>query len=215
MIRTNVVTLSVIDAVAYRRKLPSGGSGIVIIREGAEQPGIATISKTSVEAIPAANSPKKLYPQEAFQEAMTLTAGLPYKKQGSVQMKSGTKAVPIAEEVVSPEEAAEEVIVESAEYQKIVDKYTDKNGKLSYSLLNKDLIRFIHSSSIARKMIKAGKDVESIRLYASATKYRTVTGNKALTEAQVLKITELLDEVSPKGVFRELNDEIRKNLKQK
>ncbi len=215
MIRTNVVTLSVIDAVAYRRKLPSGGSGIVIIREGAEQPGIATISKTSGEAIPAANSPKKLYPQEAFQEAMTLTAGLPYKKQGSVQMKSGTKAVPIAEEVVSPEEAAEEVIVESAEYQKIVDKYTDKNGKLSYSLLNKDLIRFIHSSSIAHKMIKAGKDVESIRIYASAAKFRTVTGNKALTEAQVLKITELLDEVSPKGVFRELNDEIRKNLKQK
>lgn len=215
MIRTDVVTLSVIDAIAYRRKLPSGGSGIVIIREGAEQPGIATISKTSGEAIPAANSPKKLYPQEAFQEAMTLTAGLPYKKQGSVQMKSGSKAEPIAEEAVSPEEAAEEVIVDSAEYQKIVDKYTDKNGKLSYALLNKDLIRFIHSSSIARKMIKAGEDVESIRLYASAAKFRTVTGNKSLTEAQVLKITELLDEVSPKGVFRELNDEIRKNLKQK
>ncbi|MBQ4384173.1 MAG: hypothetical protein II795_06805, partial [Firmicutes bacterium] len=66
MIRTNVVTLSVIDAIAYRRKLPSGGSGIVIIREGAEQPGIATISKTSGEAIPAANSPGKLYPQKAF-----------------------------------------------------------------------------------------------------------------------------------------------------
>ncbi|MBQ5961047.1 MAG: hypothetical protein IJL53_10380 [Firmicutes bacterium] len=130
-------------------------------------------------------------------------------------MKSGAKAGPIAEEVVSPEEAAEEVIVDSAEYQKIVDKYTDKNGKLSYALLNKDLIRFIHSSSIARKMIKAGEDAESIRLYAFAAKFRTVTGNKALTEAQVLKITELLDEVSPKGVFRELNDEIRKNLKQK
>lgn len=215
MIRTNVVTLSVIDAIAYRRKLPSGGSGIVIIREGAEQPGIATISKTSGEAIPAANSPGKLYPQKAFQEAIALTAGLPYKKQGSVQMKSGAKAGPIAEEVVSPEEAAEEVIVDSAEYQKIVDEYTDKNGKLSYALLNKDLIRFIHSSSIARKMIKAGEDAESIRLYASAAKFRTVTGNKALTEAQVLKITELLDEVSPKGVFRELNDEIRKNLKQK
>ena len=35
-------------------------------------------------------------------------------------------------------------------------------------------------------------------------------GNRNLTDAQVLKMAELLDEVSPKGVFRELNDELRK-----
>ena len=51
MIRTNVVSLSVIKAVAYRQKLMTGGSGIVIIREDASQPGIASISKTSGEAI--------------------------------------------------------------------------------------------------------------------------------------------------------------------
>lgn len=33
MIRTNVVKLSVIKGIAYRQKLPAGGSGIVIIRE--------------------------------------------------------------------------------------------------------------------------------------------------------------------------------------
>lgn len=51
MIRTNVVLLSVIKAVAYRQKLMTGGSGIVIIRGDASQPGIASISKTSGEAI--------------------------------------------------------------------------------------------------------------------------------------------------------------------
>ena len=35
----------------------TGGSGLVIVREDAAQPGIASISKTSGEAIPAANTP--------------------------------------------------------------------------------------------------------------------------------------------------------------
>ena len=87
MVRTNVVALNSVPGVAYRQKLPAGGSGIVILREDFEQPGIASISKTSGEAIPSTNTPKELYPQEAFQEAISLTAGLPYKKQGAVKLK--------------------------------------------------------------------------------------------------------------------------------
>ena len=56
MIRTTTVTLETIKGIAYRQKLSSGGSGIVIYREGASQPGIASISKTSGEAIPTANT---------------------------------------------------------------------------------------------------------------------------------------------------------------
>ena len=40
MIRTNVVNLTVIPAIAYRQKLPSGGSGVTILRYAVEQPGI-------------------------------------------------------------------------------------------------------------------------------------------------------------------------------
>ncbi len=211
MIRTNVVTLSVIKAIAYRRKLPSGGSGIVIIREDVAQPGIASISKTSGKAILTANTPGKDYPEEAFKEALELTWGLPYKKQGPVQVKAGTAA----EEAPAEEAVPEEVVVDSAEYGKIVDQYTDKNGKLSYELLNKDLIKFAHSSSVVRKMIADGAKPEKIRLYAAGTKFRNISGNKNLTDAQIKKIAALLDEVSPKGVFKEFNDEIRKSLKKK
>ena len=206
MIRTTVVKLSSIKGIAYRLKLPSGGSGIVIIKEGAKQPGIASISKTSGDAIPTDNTSKRLYPQKAFKEAMELTAGLPYKKLGKAQLDGAG----VAEEKVPDEPVAEEVIVDSAEYQKIVDKYTDKNGKLSYDLLNKDLIRFTYSSSKCRKMISDGWSIEDIRLYAAGTKFRNITGNRELTDAQVLKIVELLDEVSPKGVFKEYNEELRK-----
>jgi hypothetical protein len=209
MIRTNVVSLSVINAIAYRQKLPAGGSGIVIIREDSAQPGIASISKTSGEAIPAATTPKKLFPQEAFQEAIALTARLPYKKQGSVKLRGETAPI----EAEPEKEAEEEAVVDSADYEKIVAKYTDKDGKLSYELLNRDMIKFLHSSSIARKMVEDGESVDAIRLYAVGSKIRGITDNHDLTDAQVLKIVELLDEVSPKGVFKEFNNEIRKSLK--
>ena len=212
MIRTNTVSLSLIQAVAYRQKLPSGCSGIVIIREDGAQPGIASISKTSGEAIIAANTPKKLYPQEAFAEAIALTAGLPYKKQGAAVTIKGKKAV---EKPAKKEEEAQEdeVIVSGADYLKIVEKYTDKAGKLSYELLNKDVIQFAHRSVTARKMIAEGVTQKKIAAYVIGTKFRNVTGNAKLTDEQVSLIVELLDEVSPKGVFKEFNDELRRSLK--
>ena len=206
MIRTNVVKLTSIKGIAFRQKLLSGGSGIVIMREDSAQPGIASISKTSGDPILTANTSKKLFPLEAFKEAISLTAGMPYRKQGKVQLKSELPA----EEPVTEEQVEEEVVVDSAEYEKIVEKYTDKNGRLSYELLNKDMIKFAHSSSKVRKMVEDGESVEAIRLYAVGTKFRNVAGNPDLTDKQVLKMVELLDEVSPKGVFKEFNDELRK-----
>ena len=211
MIRTGVVELSVIPAVAYRQKLPSGGSGVVIVRRDCKQPGIASISRTSGEAIPTANNPAGQYPAEAFAEAIKLTAGLPYKKRGGITLKEKKFVEAPVEEV--PELKEEEIIVDSAEYQKLVDAYTDKNGRLSYALLNRALIKFAHSSSKVRAMIADGAALETVRDYIVGTKYRAITGNHDLTDAQIGKLSELLDEVSPKGVFRELNDELRKKLK--
>lgn len=208
MIRTEVVSLTTIPASAYRQKLPSGGAGVVILRGDSAQPGIASISKTSGEAIPTHNTPADLYPKEAFQEAIAMTTGLPYKKRGA------PKASPLpAEELEEAVEPELEIVIDSKEYQKIVDTYTDKNGKLSYALLNGELIKFAHSSSRVRDMIKQRALVEDIRLYIVGTKFRNITGNRNLTDDQVLKMAELLDEVSPKGVFKELNDKLRQSLK--
>ena len=89
-------------------------------------------------------------------------------------------------------------------------EYTDKNGKLSYELLNRDLIRFAHSSKIVRAMLDEGATVKKLRTYIVSSKFRTVIGNKKLTEAQIMKMADLLDEVSPKSVFKSLNGELRK-----
>ena len=208
MVRTDIVELTVIDAVAFRQKLTAGGSGITILRYDAEQPGIASISKTSGEAIPSGNTPADLYPMEAFREAILLTAGMPYTKRGTVRLekKAVKEVAPAPEEEVQEEE----IFIDSDEYQKLVAHYTDKNGKLSYELLNRDLIRFIHSSRTARTMLEEGAPISEIRTYAVCSKFRTVIGNKNLTEAQALKMADLLDEVSPKSVFKTLDGELRK-----
>ena len=208
MIRTDVVNLTVIEAVAYRQKLQAGGSGIMILRYDSKQPGIASISKTSGDPIPAANIPLDLYPMEAFQEAIALTAGMPYSKRGSVRLEK--KAVVDAAPEATEEVTADDPVIDSAEYQKIVDQYTDKNGKLSYDLLNKDLIRFMHASKTVRGMIGEGTSAKKVRTYIVTTKFRTVTGNKKLTEEQAMRMAELLDEVSSKSVFKQLDAELRK-----
>ena len=208
MIRTNVVKLTFISALAYKQKLQAGDTGIVIVRPDVKQPGIASISKKTGEPVLTKNTPVKDYPLEAFKEAMELTAGLPFRKQGNIKVTDDMFVDPVEE---NNEEA--EVVVDSREYQKILDRYTDKNGRFSYELLNKDLISFAHRSKIVRNMIEDRKPQKEITEYIVDNKIRNITGNHDLSAAQVNKITDLLDEVSPKGVFKDLNAEIRKLLK--
>ncbi len=208
MIRTNVVKLTYISALAYRQKLQAGDTGIIIVRPDVKQPGIASISKKTGEPVLTKNTPVKDYPLEAFKEAMELTAGLPFRKQGNIKVTDDMFVDPVEE---NNEEA--EVVVDSREYQKILDKYTDKNEKFSYDLLNKDLISFAHRSKIVRNMIADKISQKEITEYIVDNKIRNITGNHDMSAAQVNKIVELLDEVSPKGVFKDLNAEIRKLLK--
>lgn len=208
MIRTETVQLTVIPAVAFRQKLPTGGAGVSILRYDVEQPGVASISKTSGKAIPAANTPAELYPEAAFAEAIAMTAGMPYTRRGSVKLDRQAVVACPPEDAEEP--AAEEILVDSADYQKIVDAYTDKSGKLSCELLNKDLIRFSHASRTVKGMIAEGDSQKKVRAYILHSKFQTVTGNKRLTEDQAVKMGELLDEVSPKSVFKALNAELRK-----
>ncbi len=209
MLRTNPVKLTVIPAMAYRHKFPAGGSGITILRPDVSQPGIAAISKTSGEPIPSANTDLTKYPPEAFLEAMKLTRGMTYRKLPSFKVTADMVAQPEPE---APEVIEEETPVNEEAYARIVEHYTDKNGKLSYDLLNKELIRFAKSSSVVRGMVEEKKSAAAIRNYIVSNKFRNIAGNDDLTKEELKRIVDLLDEVSPKYVFHDLNAEIRKML---
>ena len=206
MVRTELVNLSTIPASAYRQKLQAGGAGIVILRSDCKQPGMATISKTSGEPILDAKNPKRFYPKKAFQEAIELTAKLPYNKRSVPKLEPVEKA---------PEKKAKPVVeveVNEEDVKKIVDKYTDKKGKFSIPLMNEDMIRFSHYSKVVRNMITDKVSEKKIRLYVAGTKFRNITGNEELNDKQVLKIAEILDGMGKEGVFSELNAELRKKL---
>ena len=215
MIRTNSVKLTVIPALAYRQKLSAGDSSIVVLRADSTQPGTALVSKTSGEPIISENTPADLFPVEAFKEAMTLTAGMPYRRQGKpklvAQDLTDEPEVVLDETEPETEEVAKEIVdmVDSDEYLAIVKAYTDKKGKLSYDHISKEMIQFAHSSEMVGRMLAAGESEDTIRMYIVGTKFRNITDNKDLTDDEVIALANLLDEVSPKGVFKELNKEIR------
>ena len=207
MIRTNVVQLEGVPAFAYREKFKDGGSGIIVLLQGQKQPGIAMVDKRTGGAVPAANTNTKVYTPEIFKEAIALTQGMPYHKLASVKITEDMYPAP-----AEPVEEPVDVVIDTEEYEKLVAHYADKNGKLSYELLNKDMIRFAHSSSIVRGMIADRKPAAKIRKYIVSNKFRNIIGNDDLTDEQIDRMVELMDEVSPKGVFKELNDYLRKEL---
>jgi hypothetical protein len=55
---------------------------------------------------------------------------------------------------------------------------------------------------------------DDIRDHVIRVKLEGLTGNRDLTAVQAQRIVDMLDEVSPRYVFRELNDEIRRMLSQ-
>ncbi len=209
MLRTKSVKLKTIPAMAFRIKTPEGPS-ITIQRADQKQPGIASVSKTSGKAIISPNTNLKYYPEEAFEETIRLTNGLTYKRQ----KENRQKGIKVTKEMVKEKKVKEpeEVIIDSTEYLKIIDKYSDKNGKLSYDLINKDFIKFAKSSSVVKKMIEEGTTAAKVRNYVVANKIRNICDNHNLEDKQIRKMVELLDETYAKGVFKELNDEIRKLL---
>jgi hypothetical protein len=209
VIRTKIVELSTIEAAAYRQKLRDGKSGIVILRYDMSQPGLASVDRRTGTPEPSVNTSLEVFPIAAFQEAIELTSGMPYSRRGAVKLTGNQAAVDTDEEL--PEELA---IVDSAEYEAIVKAYTNKKGELSYQLLNKDFIQFAKSSKIVADMVANRASMDEIRDYVVRVKLESLTGNRELTLAQTKQIVEMLDEVSPRYVFRELNDEIIRMLSQ-
>jgi hypothetical protein len=217
VIRTRLVELSSLEATAYRQKLGNGRSGVVILRNDTPQPGLALLNRNTGEPDLAPNVPPDLFPLEAFREALELTSGLPYSSRGKVRHGSPVKQgqpesaaeAPMEEQENAPEDVA---TVASADYEAIVKAYTNRKGELSYDLLNKNLIQAARSNPFVAEMAARKASLDEIRDHVVLANFQSVTGNRALGLAEMHRIVALLDEVSPRSVLRELNDEIRRML---
>jgi len=217
IIRTRLVELSSLEAVAYRQKLRGGQVGVVILRPDCPQPGLALLDRQSGTPDPAPNVPADLYPAAAFAEALELTAGLPYSSRGAVHRSFPPAPSPTAgggeTTLLTEEPAAEDLAtVNSADYAAIVTHFTNKKGELSYDLLNKALIQAAHANAHVAQMIASGATLEAVRDHVLKANFESVSGNRSLSTAEVERIVQLLDEVSPRSVLRPFEEELRRLL---
>ncbi len=205
MIRTSAVKLTSVDAVAFRQKLRND-VGITIVRPDKQQPGMATISNKTGEPVPSANTNLKDYPVEVFKEAMALTQGLRFRRMGNVKVTADLFKKGEEEKTAEPLPFNEEA------YKSIAAYYKDKDGKVSYDLINKEHIKFAKSSSIVKGMVEEGRTVGYIRKYIVHNKFKNIANNDKLTDKEIRGIVAKLEEEQSKVVFKELNEELKKLL---
>ena len=66
---------------------------------------------------------------------------------------------------------------------------------------------------MVRDLAEEGATAKKIHNYIVANKIRNITGQHDLSDKQVKAMVALLDETYPKGIFKELDGEIRKMVK--
>jgi len=210
IIRTQAVELTSIPAIAYKIKLASGGAGIRIMRFDTEAIGSASIDKRSGEAVPYKQNDTSLFPSEAFDEAVELTIGLPYSSRGKIAVTPIEKSdsEEITEESVAPKKIS---MVDSDEYVKLIERYSDEKGKLNYVLMNKDFIQFAAKSKTVADMVGEKASADSILLFVIKSRAALVAGKKdSLDDNQTAALIETLDEIDPRSAFKELKAHIKR-----
>ena len=213
IIRTKAVELTTIPAIAYKQKLSHGGSGIKILRMDENHTAVCTIDKRTAEMIPYGTFAEELFPMEAFDEAFELTSGLPYSARGNITL------VPqeVQEDDVVEEAPAEQVdMTLSAEYQALVNRYSDEKGKINYQLMNKDFIQFATRSKTVANMVAESASQEQILTFVVKSRVSEIAGKKeSLDEESVALLIETLDEIDPRSAFKELKAHINRMLSRK
>ncbi|MCL2757272.1 MAG: hypothetical protein FWD43_04240 [Coriobacteriia bacterium] len=208
IIRTKAVELTTIPAIAYKQKLASGGAGIKILRIDGDQSAVCTIDKRTGEMLDYGIIDESLFPLEAFDEAFDLTSSLPYSARGSIRLTS----VQIDDLDVVEEAPIEQTdMTLSPEYQAIIDRYGDEEGKINYALMNKDFIQFAAKSKVVADMVGQRASQDEILTFIVKSRATFISNRKeSLDDALVALLIETLDEIDPRSAFKELKAHIKR-----
>ncbi|MCL1838682.1 MAG: hypothetical protein FWG47_05130 [Propionibacteriaceae bacterium] len=212
IIRTTAVELSTIPAITYKQKLAAGGAGLRILRMDTDAVAVFTIDRRTGEAEPYGTYDGELFPPDAVAEALELISGLPYTARGKIKISVSAQAVNSEEDVLETE--TEKVdMVDTPEYLAIINGYTGDDGKLNYTLMNKDFIQFASRSTVVGEMLAARAHSDEILSYVVGSRAINLSGRKeSLSAVEVAGLIETLDEINPRSAFKELNLHIRQLL---
>ena len=217
IIRTKVTELSSIPAMAYKMKLASGGSGIKIHRTDRDETAFAVIDKRTGEALPDARTDKDSFPPEAFEEAFELLTGLPFSSRGRVKVSISDATEADANELEIPEDAPADAkascMVDSDEFIALTGMFTDINGKMNYTLMNKQFIQFASKSKTVSDMVGKKDSVEAILTHIIKNRAAYFAGKRdSLSDEDTQALIDTIEEIDPRSAFKELKLHIRKCL---
>jgi len=214
IIRTTAIELATIPAVAYKQKLASGGAGIKLFRLDAYASAVFTIDKRTGDALPYGKYDSDLFPDEAVIEAMELTLGLPYSARGKIRiMITEDEDETLEAEDVAETETEKIDMVGSYEYQSLTLRYTNEDGKINYTLMNKDFIQFASKSKVVSDLVGKKAGVEEILLFVIKSRAAFLSGKKdSLSDEETAALIETLDEIDPRSAFKELSAHLRRML---
>lgn len=104
-------------------------------------------------------------------------------------------------------------MVNSDEYKAIIERYSDEKGKLNYTLMNKDFIKFASKSKTIQDMVENKALTEDILLFIIKSRATFIANKKeSLTDKEIVALIETLDEINTRSAFKELKNHINKML---
>ena len=215
IIRTKVVELELIPAVAYKIKLKTGGSGIKMHRTDQDMTVFAEVDKRTGDIIISGRVDESLFPYPAFDEAMDLLAGLPYSARGKVKIMVSDD---IEDDEICTDGAIDELptackMLESDEFKAIVDRFSDESGKLNYALMNKQFMQFAQSSKVVGEMVGRRESEGDIRIFILKNRAAFLANKREhLSDDEAKALLEALNEINPRSAFKELNLYLRKRM---
>jgi hypothetical protein len=214
MIRTETVNITSINGIAYKQKLTSGGAGITIITP--DDRAAFTINKRDGSCTPYGTVNGELFTGAVITEALELTKGLPYKRMGTVAKVYADNHCdegPVDLEV--SDEKIEIDVIASAEYKVFLSTYTDKRGRFSYQLMNKDLMQFASKSSVVSKKLAEKEKVDDIVRYVVKSKAADLCRNKGMSDDMLTVFIDTFDSMDTRSAFKELRAYLRGKLSRK
>jgi len=214
MIRTTTIKLTSLPAMAFKQKLNTGGSGITIMTP--DDSATFTINKRDGKCVPYGKVDTSIFTEAVVNEVLEKTQSLPYRRLGKitkVHIDAPCEESP-AEQDVEDEKCDIDVIT-SAEYAAFIEKYSDKKGKFSHQLMNKDLMQFAAKSGVVSKKLAEKESVDLIVRYVVRAKAADLAGKKDMDDEALTAFIEVIDSICTRSAFKELNAYLRSRLSRK
>jgi len=214
MIRTEAVKTTTIPGMAFRQKLKAGGSGITIMTP--DDRATFTINKRDSSCVPYGKVNEKVFTDAVVKEVLELTTGLPYRRLGSiiqVHLDKPCEETPVEHE--TEDEKVDIDIISSKEYAAFIENFSDKKGRFSHQLMNKELMQFASRSGVVTKKLAEKESIDFIVKYIVRAKAAKLAKRKEMDDDTLDAFIDTIDDICTRSAFKELNAYLRGRLSRK